>query len=111
MTFVREENITILEEQPAILDLETGRYEEQEEKEIILRGNIQPVTGDDLKKLSEGIRNSDVKTLFLHVQLEQNWTILHKGKRYVVEHEDDWDSASATIRHYKYIIMLEGEVQ
>ena len=108
MTFVREEQIKILKKQPAILDLLTGKYEEQPEAESFLSGNIQPTDGNMFDKLPEGVRYQDTKTLFLHEALEENSVVEFKSKRYVIEQEIDWDSASATIRHYVYLIKREA---
>lgn len=107
-TFVREEDIKILEKSEAVLNLDTGRYEEQPETERTLRGNIQPVDGNEFDKLPEGIRYQDVKTLFLHEALGPEDVVEFKDIRYVMEKEVDWDSGSATIRHYMYIIKREN---
>jgi len=108
--FVREEEVTVLQKAPDVLNLDTGLYEEQEERETTISASVQPITGEDLKKLPEGIRIRDLKVIFTHTPLEQEYILLIKEKRYVYEHEDDWDSSSATIRHYRYIFQLESDI-
>ena len=108
MTFVREEDITILRHNPPVLDIETGRYQEQSDTEAILRGNIQPVSGEMFSRLPEGIHFNDVKTLFLHEALKEDDKISYKNKTFKIHQEIDWDSPSATIRHYVYLIKKEA---
>lgn len=108
MTFVREENVKILKKQPAYLDLETGRYEEQPDLEELIKGSVQPITAEMFSRMPEGIHFNDVKTLFVHVQLDDEDVIEVKNKRYKIVMETDWDSPSANIRHYVYVIKKEA---
>lgn len=109
-TFVREGPITILRVVEGTLDKSTGRFSPSTEEEVIVSGNIQPVSGDDLVRAPEGARLSGIKTLFLHVDLEEKDILLYKGERYQIQKTDDWDPAFSTIPHYKYMAQLVGDV-
>lgn len=110
MTFVREEDITCFRVTTPEVDRNTGRQGPDVEVEVILKGNIQPSVGEDLDNLPDGALTKDVKVVFLHEGLNTDDIVMYKGNRYVVKHEDDWDSASATIRHYMYYVWREGAI-
>lgn len=107
-TFVREENIIIIDRIEPVLDLETGLYSAEEEEERIILGNIQPVTGEMLERLPDGVRSIDSKTIYVHEELQDQTVLKIKGNRYVVFAEIDWNSGSATIPHYVYLVKKEA---
>lgn len=111
MPFVREGPITILTQTTKpVLDRTTGRYSEAVYKEVTHSGNLQPTLGEDLDKLPDGYRVRDSKTMFLHVDLQEDDVVLYRGERYHVEHTDIWDPAFSTIPHYRYLIYKEMAV-
>lgn len=107
--FVREGPVTILRLEEGKLDKSTGRFEPDKETEIILSGNIQPVLGEDLVRAPEGARVTDMKTVFLHEEVEDKDILLYKGKRYQIEKVDEWDPLFSTLPHYRYLASLEGD--
>jgi len=108
--FVREGPITILRITEGELDKSTGRFSSPKENSITVSGNIQPVTGEDLVRAPEGARVSDLKTMFLHVDLEEKDILSYKGKRYQIQKTDDWDPLFSTLPHYRYMALLEGDI-
>ena len=108
--FVRESPLTFLRIVEGTLDKKTGRYSDSTEEEIILSGNLQPVLGEDLVRAPEGARVSDLKTIYLHEELDEKDVLVYKNKRYQVQKTDEWDPAFSTLPHYRYIAQLEGDI-
>lgn len=109
-TFVREGPITIIRliEPESDIDLNTGKAIQPTEQEVIYSGNIQPIMGEDLKKLPDGYRLLDTQVMFLHEEIEDNDIVLYHNNRYRVIDKEIWDPNFSTIPHYKYY--LEKEV-
>jgi len=108
--FVRESLLTFLRITEGTLDKKTGRYSEESEEEITLSGNLQPILGEDLVRAPEGARVSDLKTLYLHEELDEKDILLYKDKKYQVQKTDEWDPAFSPLPHYRYIAQLVGDV-
>jgi len=108
--FVREGPITILRLTEGQLDINTGRYSPDTEEPIPnIIGNIQPVLGEDLVRAPEGARVTDMKTMFLHVEVDEKDILSYKGKRYQIHKTDEWDPMFSTLPHYRYLASLEGD--
>ncbi len=109
MSLVRYEDITVRTYNQAI-NLNTGRPNESETEDIIIQGNIQPITGEDKDLLPEGRRYTDFKSIWTDPIYPLTWDMVFtiKGDEYEVFHIDDWDSASATLPHYKAIVQRRG---
>ena len=107
--FVREGPVKVLRRSKPTINRDTGKYNKPEEKEVILRGSLQPVLGEDLKKLPSGFRVADSKVLFLHEELQENDIILYKGTRLHVNHKESWDEEFSPLPHYRYILTKDVE--
>jgi len=107
MGFVREQEISIIRLTGGSIDRATGRPTDKVETPGTLCGSIQPITGEDLNKLPDGYRTSDLKVIFTHEPLEEDDKIIYNERTFRVEHEDEWDPGSSTIPHYRYVIKRE----
>ena len=105
MAFVREEDITVYHRTEGPFDLDTGEYGSTTETEETYSGNIQPISGKTLERLPEGTRTRAQYSLWVHQPLNEKDQVLYKGKRFEVEMSQDWDQASSTNRHLKYIML------
>lgn len=105
--FVREGPVTVQRTTPRALDKSTGRYSEEKVTTQVIRGSLQPITGEDLKKLPDGYRIFDVKVLFAHVRLKEDDIIVWREDKYRIEHKEEWEPEFSPIPHYRYILVKE----
>lgn len=109
MSLVRYQDIQVKTYSQQI-NLNTGRPSKSETEPITIRGNVQPITGEDKQLLPEGRRYTNFKSIWTDPEYPLTWDMIFiiKGEEYEVFHIDDWDSGSATIPHYKAIIQRKG---
>lgn len=107
MSFVREGPVTVQTLTDPILNKDNGRYSKPIPTTRIIRGSLQPITGEDLNKLPDGYRTFDVKVLFAHVSLKEDDKIIWKTDNYRIEHKDEWEPEFSPIPHYRYILVKE----
>lgn len=105
MAFVREEDITVYRKTEGSFDLDTGEYGASTEESDTYSGNIQPISGKTLERLPEGTRTRAQYSLWVHEPLNEKDQVLYKGKRFEVYESQDWNQASSSIRHYKYVML------
>lgn len=105
MPFVKEELITVYPKTEGVFDLDTGEYAESTEEEYSYAGNIQPISGKTLERLPEGTRTRAQYSLWVHEPLNEKDQVLYKGKRFEIYESQDWNQASSSIRHYKYVML------
>jgi hypothetical protein len=110
MSLVRYETI-YFKRYTQTINLNTGREIEADSAETFeMRGNIQPITGEDKALLPEGRKYTDFKSIWSDPEYPLTWDMvfLIKGDEFEVFHIDDWDSPSATIPHWKAIVQRRG---
>lgn len=107
--FVREQPITFIRKiyPEELYDRDTGRPNPVVEEEHVVSVSIQPISGEELDKLGDGYRISDVRVVFSHNSFMENDVVLYRGDRYDIEHEEFWDEGSSPIPHWRYIIVKE----
>ncbi len=108
--FVRDQEIDIITLTPGAFDFDTGEDAVSTEVNSAIRGNIQPVSGRTLQRLSEGRRTRSVYTMYTTTELDVSTVLVfYKGSRYEIESEDDWSDQSASIKHFSYTMSREGD--
>lgn len=107
--FVREGPVVVQRVEEGEIDKNTGRALPDTKEQFTLSGNIQPISGEDLNRAPEGARLVEMKTLFLHQEIDEKDIILYKGKEYQVELTQEWDPHFSTIPHWRYMMQLKGE--
>lgn len=55
---------------------------------------VQPVTGEDLRRLPEGLRASAAVTVWAAGELQLGDVLVYEGRRYSVGHVEKWFAAS-----------------
>tara|TARA_R110002020_G_scaffold213427_1_gene420236 strand:+ start:34423 stop:34773 length:351 start_codon:yes stop_codon:yes gene_type:complete len=111
MGLVRYQDLTYVTVPAPTEDLNTGRQTFGEESDpVTIRGNMQPIVGEDKNLIPEGRRYTDFKSIWTDPEYPLTWDMVFivNEDRYEVFHIDDWDSGSATIPHYKAIVQRQG---
>lgn len=70
-----EEDITIERKDAPVVDQTKGNVSEPVEKITDARAKVEPVTGNELMRLSEGYKDKDVRRIFSETELRNNDTI------------------------------------
>lgn len=107
--FTREGPITILRVTEGTIDKTTGRYGPETTEQFTLLGNLQPISGEDLVRAEEGARLHEMKTMFLHEELDEKDIVLYKNEKYQVQLTQEWDPSFSPNPHYRYKIELMGD--
>lgn len=121
MALVRYEPLIAYVETESGINIDTGLSEGKTTGDAIpIRGNIQPITGEDIKTLPAGTNSVEFRSFWIDPVdayvidpqgLKLQHIIEHKGIRYRVWHMEDWDSGSNTIPHYHAILKRESNKQ
>ena len=105
MGFVRTEWLEVLRVTEGDFDLDTGETSADTSHKVKVAGSIQPVSGETIQRLPEGIKTSAEYSVWTMEGLNKDDLIIYKGETYRVFRAQDWDQASSAIRHYKYVMI------
>lgn len=73
-------------------EFEKGRPVSTGEESFTIKGNLQPLTGNEILRLDEGDRTRDQFNLWTKGKLKKTDEVLVDGRKYQVEQVEDWQS-------------------
>ena len=104
MGFVRTETLEVLKATEGVFNLDTGETSADTVNTGSVEGCIQPISGETIQRLPEGIRNSAQYSLWTYVGLNKEDQVIYKGENYKIFKAQDWNQMSSSIRHYEYVM-------
>ena len=105
MSFVRQEEIVVFRRTEGAFDLDTGEYSATTEVQDTVQGNVQPISGKTLERLPEGTRTRAQYSLWVYDPLHMKDQVEYKGKRFEIHESEDWNQASSSLPHLKYVML------
>lgn len=73
-------------------DFVKGRPVSKGESSFSIKGNIQPLTGNEILRLDEGDRTRDMFNLWTKSTLEKHDVVCFSGRKYQVEMVENWQN-------------------
>ena len=72
-----------------------GRPQVSGKTSFSIKGNLQPLTGNEILRLEEGDRTRDQFNLWTKTRLMKHDVVIHESRKYQVEIVEEWQN------HYK----------
>lgn len=83
-----------------------GVYTPGTSSNFTIKGNLQPLSGNEILQLPEGDRQRQSLWLYSRTELKVNDIVTADGKSYEVQPVEDW-TRQRRLPHYKARIMLK----